>query len=109
MSVTNDLLLRNEWKDTGLHSAVSLAIAPFSTHNQIAVQGPEVMVSPVVVENIMMALHELLTNSAKYGALSSGDGKSRYGGRQKEQDCTLYGKLPDYKTLSQLPAKGLGL
>jgi two-component sensor histidine kinase len=77
ISIAHDLLIRNEWNDTSLHSAVALAIAPFSTRRQVAVEGPDVMISPAMVENIMMALHELLTNSAKYGALSTGWGKIR--------------------------------
>jgi two-component sensor histidine kinase len=73
----HDLLISHQWTDISLHSAVGLAIAPFSTRRQVAVEGPDVMVSPVMVENIMMAVHELLTNSAKYGALSTGWGKIR--------------------------------
>jgi two-component sensor histidine kinase len=85
MSVAHDLLIRNEWSDTELASAVALAITPFPAHNRITVEGPEVLVSPVMVENIMMALHELLTNSAKYGALSKGSGKIKIFWRTEKQ------------------------
>jgi two-component sensor histidine kinase len=75
MAAAHDLLVKNEWKDTTLSSVVSLAIAPFLNRNQITVEGPEILVPSVLVENITMALHELLTNSAKYGALSSPSGR----------------------------------
>ena len=77
ISAVNDLLAKNEWKDMSLLSAVHLAISPFSRHNRITVTGPELRVSPVLVENIMMALHELLTNSAKYGSLATEVGRIR--------------------------------
>jgi two-component sensor histidine kinase len=87
MAAAHDLLLKNEWKDTALRSVVTLAIAPFVKRNQIAMEGPDILVSAVTVENIMMALHELLTNSAKYGALSLPNGtiKVRWQYRIQEQ------------------------
>ncbi len=74
MAATHDLLVNNQWSDMDLNSVVAQAIAPFGDH-QIEFAGPRVIVTPVMVENIMMALYELLTNSAKYGALSSVGGK----------------------------------
>ncbi len=87
MAAAHDLLLKNEWKDTALHSVVTLAIDPFVKRNQIAIEGPDILVSALTVENIMMALHELLTNSVKYGALSLPNGtiKIRWQYHIKEQ------------------------
>jgi HWE histidine kinase len=55
MAETYDFLVRNQWNDTSLHSAVATAIAPFAGGGQIAVQGPDLAISPAAVENIMMA------------------------------------------------------
>ena len=77
MIIVNDLLVKHQWSEMRLDSAVRTAIAPFSSNHKIVVQGPELMVSPNIVENIMMALHELLTNSAKYGSLATDLGKIR--------------------------------
>jgi len=74
MMAVNDLLVKNEWKDMPLRSAVEVAISPFSP-NKISIAGPDLMVSPVIVENIMMGLHELLTNSTKYGSLATNFGR----------------------------------
>jgi two-component sensor histidine kinase len=74
MAEAYDLLMKSHWRDTSLRSVVAAAITPFTGGGQIVVQGPDFAISPAAVENLMMALHELLTNSAKYGALSSPDG-----------------------------------
>ncbi len=81
MAVAHDLLIKNEWKDASLRSVVKLAISPFVNRNQITVDGPDILVSPAMIENLMMALHELLTNSAKYGALLQPNGAIKIGWR----------------------------
>lgn len=43
--------------------------------NRIILSGPEVSIGPQAAQAIGMALHELATNAAKYGALSSSDGR----------------------------------
>ncbi len=42
---------------------------------QIVVQGPEVSVPAKAAEVLTLAVHELATNAAKYGALANGDGR----------------------------------
>lgn len=42
--------------------------------NRIKLSGPDVSMGPQAAQAIGMALHELATNAAKYGALSSNDG-----------------------------------
>jgi two-component sensor histidine kinase len=76
IAAAHDLLVNNRWSDMDISSVVAQAVEPFGNH-QIEFDGPRVIVTPVMVENIMMALYELLTNSAKYGVLSSAGGKIR--------------------------------
>jgi two-component sensor histidine kinase len=42
---------------------------------RILIDGPNVMLKPEAAQNIGLALHELSTNAAKYGALSNEGGK----------------------------------
>jgi two-component sensor histidine kinase len=46
-------------------------LAPYSVGGQIQVSGSEVQLQPATAQTLALALHELVTNSAKYGALSS--------------------------------------
>src|SRR5207245_9686197 len=49
--------------------------APYSTGEQIDLSGPEVQLEPATAQTVALALHELVTNSAKYGALSALSGR----------------------------------
>lgn len=69
IAATQDLLVSNRWESADINRVVKLALEPFMTE-QIRVRGPRIMLPPVCIENLMMALNELLTNSAKYGALA---------------------------------------
>lgn len=56
-------------------AAVADAKAGAADHDaRVTIQGPEVRLRPEVANAIGMALHELATNAAKYGALSVPDG-----------------------------------
>ena len=50
-------------------------LAPYSTGDQIALRGAEVQLQPATAQTVALALHELVTNSAKYGALSTLTGR----------------------------------
>ena len=43
--------------------------------NQVALSGPEVQLRPATAQTLALALHELVTNSVKYGALSTRSGR----------------------------------
>ena len=50
-------------------------LAPYSLGGQIKLAGPEVQLQPATAQTLALALHELVTNSAKYGALSTLSGR----------------------------------
>jgi PAS domain S-box-containing protein len=70
----HDLLTDRGWAGADLADIVSSAITPFVT-DQIAVDGPSLDLSPTQALALSLALHELATNAAKYGALSRPDGR----------------------------------
>src|ERR1700686_3995245 len=49
--------------------------APYSTGDQIVFCGSEIQLQPATAQTLALALHELVTNSAKYGALSTLSGR----------------------------------
>lgn len=75
MSRVHSQLSTNEWKGTQLHDIVrdQMKLGPVD-EAQISASGPEVHLNATTVPQMAMILHELGTNSLKYGALSKADG-----------------------------------
>ena len=63
------------WQGAEIRKLIDEELAPYSTGDQIALRGPEVQLEPTTAQTVALALHELVTNSAKYGALSTLSGR----------------------------------
>jgi two-component system CheB/CheR fusion protein len=63
-------------RSTTLPALVRTIIAPYTAegHTLVTIEGPDVPVGSGAVMSIALLLHEIATNAAKYGALSSQDG-----------------------------------
>jgi two-component sensor histidine kinase len=73
MAAAHDLLLDENWEGADLHATVGAALAPFASdqRRRFAIGGPPAQVTARAALALSMALHELCTNAAKYGALST--------------------------------------
>lgn len=65
-----DLLTQEGWSSATLRDVVERSLAPFQNNN-IRIAGPRLMLGAKAVSTLSLALHELATNSTKYGALLS--------------------------------------
>lgn len=79
LAASNDLLVRNGWRSADLDALILSQLAPFveGERERLVMAGPKVALSSVATRALGMALHELATNAAKYGALSCDDGRIR--------------------------------
>jgi PAS domain S-box-containing protein len=77
LSAAHDLLTAESWRGARITDVVASAMAPFETRNrpQIIHSGPPVWLAAHRALALGLALHELATNAAKYGALSVPDGR----------------------------------
>ncbi|RDI58915.1 sensor histidine kinase [Microvirga subterranea] len=77
LSKTHDLLTRKSWREADLHELVKQELAPYrkSRDERVFVRGPNVDLPARYAINFGLVLHELVTNAAKYGALSSPSGR----------------------------------
>ena len=79
LSAAHDVLTRENWEGAGLREIVAGALRPFEAQGErrITAGGPEVRLGSRAALALAMALHELATNAAKYGALSGDAGEVR--------------------------------
>ena len=77
LSTSQDMLVENEWTSVELETLARAKLGHFKDliGNRITLGGDTVRLSPAAVQTIGMALHELITNASKYGALSSDFGR----------------------------------
>jgi two-component sensor histidine kinase len=77
LSKAQDVLTRENWEGADLGEVVREAVAPHcgEDRTRFAINGAQVMLPSRMALALAMALHELCTNAAKYGAFS------RLGGR----------------------------
>jgi PAS domain S-box-containing protein len=78
LSAAHTILTRQSWEAADVGDIVSAVLEPHSARGeaQIRLAGDDdVQVPPHMAVNLAMALHELATNAAKYGALSKRGGR----------------------------------
>ena len=72
----HDILFRSNWARANLRTIIEGILAPYAAHgqNRIRAKGPEISLGAKPALALGLALHELGTNAAKYGALSNDEG-----------------------------------
>jgi len=75
MADAHVLLSKNRWRGAELPELVRRQLAPCATDANATMHGPNLMLSVGTTHVLGMVLHELVTNAAAYGALSSPHGR----------------------------------
>jgi PAS domain S-box-containing protein len=79
LAAAHDLLTDTNWVGTTLHHVIKTAVAPFAEREgrtaHIDFAGPTVWLNSNTAITLALAFHELVTNAAKYGALSIDAGR----------------------------------
>lgn len=77
LAASHDLLVQQSWRGVSLQELIRSQLGHYlrGPKAQVTLQGRDVTVKPEAAQSLGLALHEMCTNAAKYGALSSPDGK----------------------------------
>jgi len=67
-------LAARRWEGATLDHVVESELAAISPTGRYRVEGPSILLPPQDVQSMSMAIHELATNAAKYGGLSTAGG-----------------------------------
>ncbi len=76
LSTAHRLLAGSRWEGADLTRLVEEEFAPYLANGtaRVSARGPMVLMPPAMAQTVALALHELATNAAKYGALSTDTG-----------------------------------
>ena len=74
IAAAHALLRQNRWDGVSLANLMRQQLAPYTTDANTTISGPDIMLTSGQTQALAMVIHELVTNAAKHGALSSPDG-----------------------------------
>jgi two-component sensor histidine kinase len=75
MATAHSLLTQSRWYGASLPDLVRNQLAPYTTDANVTISGADVTLSAAGTQALAMVLNELVTNAAKYGALSTPGGR----------------------------------
>lgn len=81
MARAHTLLSQSRWSGADLRRLVEEELAPYAEGERVRIEGGNALLPPNVAQTLAIAIHELATNAAKYGALSRPEGRVHVGWR----------------------------
>jgi two-component sensor histidine kinase len=80
MAAAHALLTQSRWFGVSLSDLMRHQLAPYTTDANTLISGPDVMLTSAQTQAVALAIHELVTNAAKHGALSARTAKCQGAG-----------------------------
>jgi two-component sensor histidine kinase/CheY-like chemotaxis protein len=76
LSRSHNLLSESHWAGANIRQIIESEIEPYATDisSRFDIAGPDLMLPPAASQSLTLVIHELTTNAAKYGSLSTEQG-----------------------------------
>jgi len=105
------LLSDSRWHGADLGALVAEELAPYriAEAEKVNITGPRVSLLPHMAQGLALALHEMATNAAKHGALSSVAGKVSVTWQTQPDTLVLQWQESGGPTVAPPPARSFGL
>lgn len=102
------ILSLSNWQGAEIGRLVEEEISPYATGEQIELYGPELQLQPATAQTLALAIHELITNSAKYGALSTHPGRLILRWELRDNTLQIVWEERDGPQVKQPESRGFG-
>jgi two-component sensor histidine kinase/CheY-like chemotaxis protein len=102
------ILSLSSWQGAEMSRLVDEELAPYAMGDQIAFGGANIQLQPATAQTLAMALHELVTNSAKYGALSTVVGRLKIGWEVEADMLRILWEERDGPLVERPASRGFG-
>jgi two-component sensor histidine kinase len=102
------ILSLSSWQGAEITKLVDEELAPYQVNDQIVFSGSNVQLQPATAQTLAMALHELVTNSAKYGALSTLTGRLAIHWKVEADVLTILWEERDGPAVVEPVSRGFG-
>ncbi|HSZ74048.1 MAG TPA: response regulator [Rhizomicrobium sp.] len=109
LSHAHTLLSESRWQGADLRKLVFDELAPYEKADLIVIDGPPITLNPATAQCFALVLHELATNSAKYGSLSTDAGKLSVAWAQSGNDINIMWTESDGPSTEAPKRRGFGL
>ncbi|MGC2082508.1 MAG: PAS domain S-box protein [Bradyrhizobium sp.] len=105
-----DLLIQNGWRFIPLADLIRAQLRSFgdAIGNRIRIEGPSIELTPESAQAIGMAIHELATNAAKFGALANHEGRVDIGWTRDDLSFTMHWIEQDGPQVAPPKRRGFG-
>jgi PAS domain S-box-containing protein len=102
------ILSLSSWQGAKIGKLVDEELAAYAIGDQITWSGSEVQLQPATAQTLALALHELVTNSAKYGALSTLSGRLNLNWQVDDELLTLAWQETGGPRVQEPTSRGFG-